>query len=632
MEQQTAYSIKQLLSENRYIIPIYQRNYAWQKKEISQLIRDIQEYFTLESNKTYYIGSLVCFKRENGDFELIDGQQRHTTLSLINAVLKHWDFGIKGDNKLEPAVSSSNLAFDSRKNVQQFLKELYTSNNYASFLEETTITGVQNFKDALHIIAEEFGNANLDLEKFCHNFYNNVKFFRVEVPPDTDLNHYFEIMNNRGEQLEKHEIVKSLLMSKLVGDGLNNAQATFSRIWDACSDMSKYIYYSCEGLGYADKNGVVKSALFDETGNLAIEDFNEIIPEKTEENKQELALSEILNSQKKASYTPDNKDTGKEKYRSIIDFQNFLLQVLKLSDDAVGLDDKNLVNIFRAKLSSSQGLDPKKFIMDLLKYRSLFDKYIIKQDLSDSDETKQNWGIRTLHANKTELNKTYQNDKSESSDDDELIKLQTMLYYANPANTNNTWLQQILKCGFYNENPSLFAEKIYTEIADKRFDAENLSYPSITVYNLYFIDFLLWKLYKEKVQGRDRNLDQDETLEAKIAKNRDLFNSFKFRSVNSKEHLFPQSKAKDFGIPPECLNGIGNLCLISNSQNSSGNKDLPAAKKKSFSNDNTSLKRLIMFESYNKEDNWGMAEIAKHAQEIEDLLKNAKNLLNSVEK
>ena len=64
MNQNKAISLKDILSQNQYIIPIYQRNYAWGKGEISQLITDINEYFSEDNpDKTYYLGSLVYFKR-----------------------------------------------------------------------------------------------------------------------------------------------------------------------------------------------------------------------------------------------------------------------------------------------------------------------------------------------------------------------------------------------------------------------------------------------------------------------------------------------------------------------------------------------------------------------------------------
>ena len=51
------------------------------------------------------------------------------------------------------------------------------------------------------------------LEEFCDYLFQYVQIARVPVPDETDLNHYFEVMNNRGEQLEKHEIIKARLLS-----------------------------------------------------------------------------------------------------------------------------------------------------------------------------------------------------------------------------------------------------------------------------------------------------------------------------------------------------------------------------------------------------------------------------------
>ena len=209
--ENNAKNIKEILANDNYVIPRYQRNYAWGKAEISQLIKDIEEFFPKENHekKTYYLGSLVCFKRENGSFEMIDGQQRHTTITLINLVLKNWQ------NLIENIVSVPNLKFDSRKKVQHYIESLYKTDE-KTFLKqasELNMSGTGSFKDAIEIIQEELREK--DVQNFAKNFYGNVYLFRVEVPEETDLNHYFEIMNNRGEQLEKHEIVKSLLMGRI---------------------------------------------------------------------------------------------------------------------------------------------------------------------------------------------------------------------------------------------------------------------------------------------------------------------------------------------------------------------------------------------------------------------------------
>lgn len=588
-----ALSLKSLLSDNKYIIPIYQRNYAWGKTEISQLIRDIKEFFVSNPDKNYYVGSLVCFKRENGDFELIDGQQRHTTISLINAVLKSLN--------IDGSASSTNLKFDSRKNIQHFLEELYKTSDFENFIETSTISGTQNFIDAIGFIKEEFNTKEekekpFDIKSFADHFYNKVKFFRVEVPQDTDLNHYFEIMNNRGEQLEKHEIVKALLMGKIKNDNKDiekREQEIFAAIWNACSDMTDYVYFNFT------KN---RTDIFDDNGDLKVSNFDNFPKEENETNNNNVqSLLSILEKNNLPEDFPKEERQIKEKYKSVIDFPNFLLQVLKLEYDDVSLDDKSLLKAFEKEI------DSKKFIFNLLKYRSIFDKHIIKQDLSDSDEEKQNWSIRKLNTNFNDIVRTYENDY------EYLIKLQTMLYYSNPSSTNNNWVQKILKEDYFKLEVIDFSDKVFSEIAKSRFDKENLSYPNITAYNLYFIDLLLWKLYKKEEVNEGL-----KSLKYKIDNLKGQFNNFKFKQLNSKEHLLPQSKATE--SEKSVLNNLGNLCLISTSQNSSANDQHPKYKKDKFKDDNSSLKRLIMFENF-EDDKWGSTQIQKHEEEIHKLLK-----------
>lgn len=596
-----AYSIKEILSNDKYIIPIYQRNYAWGKQEISQLIKDIAEFFDLQKydeTKAYYLGSLVCFKRENGTFELIDGQQRHTTLTLISLVLKN------GENSKE-----LNIEFDSRKNTQRFLESLCQD---FKNLETSNIEGIGNIKSAIDIIRDELRNLrNENIELFEKYFYNNVKLFRVEVPNDTDLNHYFEIMNNRGEQLEKHEIVKSLLMGKI---GNIDDQNKFAVIWNACSDMSDYVY-SKFNLKSED-NKKIYNQLFDEIGNFQINEisFDKI---KLSENKEEdKSLLDIMEKHAIPNDFPKEKTYTKEKYRSIIDFPNFLLQVLKLKYNGISLDDKKLLEQFQQYVSEQNfSID---FIVDLLKYRLLFDKYIIKQDLSNADDSNQNWGVRKPNSSFDGTIKTFE-------EDNELIKLQVMLYYSDSTNTYNNWLHEILKKQLFffenQENITKYISNVF-EIAKKKFDSNNLSYPDINIFNLYFIDFLLWKLYITEVQRKEETYLFQEpllSLKQKIFNKKSSFNTFKFKQLGSKEHLFPQAKAADYNINSEDLNGIGNLCLISASENSQGNKDLPSAKKRSFESSYLSLKRLIMFEGF-ENDKWESEQIKKHKEEIITLI------------
>ena len=95
---------------SRYVIPLYQRNFAWRTDEIQQLLQDIWGAFQKGGTGNYYIGSLVVMKRHSGDYEVVDGQQRLTVISLIAILMGK--------------LSSPILFYDSRPEVQEFFELL----------------------------------------------------------------------------------------------------------------------------------------------------------------------------------------------------------------------------------------------------------------------------------------------------------------------------------------------------------------------------------------------------------------------------------------------------------------------------------------------------------------------------
>lgn len=75
-------AISDIFKDTEYIVPIYQRNYAWKTKQIEQLIEDINS-----AKDNYYLGTLIVNRKEHDIYEVIDGQQRLTTLYLLNLYL-----------------------------------------------------------------------------------------------------------------------------------------------------------------------------------------------------------------------------------------------------------------------------------------------------------------------------------------------------------------------------------------------------------------------------------------------------------------------------------------------------------------------------------------------------------------
>lgn len=273
---QESISIKRLLSENQYKIPVYQRNFDWSEPQIQQLIDDIQDYAEKGDNATvYYIGSLVIYEKA-GQFEILDGQQRFTTLCLLTIYLKY-----RLPNRFD-FFKKPNLSFESRSKSEFTINKLFEifckeeSSEHASSIKlpellskidtkKANLSIIEGFKAIDRVIEKKFGdNKDGTLLKFANYLMKQVKILPVLVPKNTDVTHYFEVMNNRGEQLEKHEVVKANLLSAVQRD--KQAMATIQRVWMACADMSRYVQ-----LGFSVEE---RKAIFGET----VEDFKLIIP------------------------------------------------------------------------------------------------------------------------------------------------------------------------------------------------------------------------------------------------------------------------------------------------------------------------------------------------------------------
>ena len=587
-----ALAIEKILNEdNTYIIPIYQRNYEWEQPQIERLIRDIN---SIGKNERYYLGTLVTFKREDGSYELVDGQQRHTTLNLIKAVL---------DKK-----TSFNLKFQARSECDQFFRELSEATKGLPQIPKT-----QNLKQGVEII-ESVLNDIEDKEAFRKKFFEQTYIFRTELPKETELNHYFEIMNNRGEQLEKHEILKALLMNVLKDD---KDREVFAQIWEACSFMGNYIW----------NNGLPKELL--EKEEFSFDDIvSSLRKDKSSKNNQPQTIVALL--EKGVETLPEEFKQGEESktydYRSVLEFPTFLLYVYHLinPDKKISFDDKKLLETFK------DYKDAETFIVALLKYRIYFDKYIIKNSLLSNDK-ESNWGIRGYEFEKEGV-ETKETAFENTVEEKKIEMLQAMFHYTTISNDKKNWLLRLLRDKV--EEKDLYSVlKLELEKEIKDISLSEVSFWSVSTKIFYYFEYMLWVVYYDYVRGEDK-IDSPEAIKSitnRIKEVRDHFKKFYFRQLSSKEHLLPQNKISSIKVDEsitlekqeeeraKILHCFGNLCLISSSENSSANKEHPEYKKKSFYN-NTSLKRLMMFETFSG-NKWNVQEIKQHQEEREALWK-----------
>lgn len=289
-------SIAQIYNGDKatYEVPIYQRNYAWGKDEIFALIQDVYDA-SISGKKTYFIGTLVSFHKGDQIYEVIDGQQRLTT---INIALKALDVPVQ--NK---------LTYRARKKSDDTIKSI--PNFQIDEKDYGIIKGFEFAKNAINEIVPDDDENRQDFKNF---FQDNVHLIHYQVPKDIDLNHYFEIMNSRGEQLEKHEIIKARLIETLN----DTDKEKFNHLWESCSDMNVYIQKKYRKTNIFGSNPC----------DFNVDDFD-ALPKVDKESNKKFTINKLIDSPIADNQTEelDKPDT----FQLIMDFSNFLLIVLKLT-------------------------------------------------------------------------------------------------------------------------------------------------------------------------------------------------------------------------------------------------------------------------------------------------------------
>jgi len=610
-------TIKQIFSqEDRYNIPIYQRNYAWEESQISQLIQDIYDVYPDGNN--YYLGSLIVYKREN-IYETIDGQQRLTTLNILACILKH---EAKGNNYFDDV--DVNLQFDSRVKSNRTLS-YFNENGYAA----TTLDLHPQMEQAYEIInrklEELFGREFSESEKFkafLEYFLTKVKILRIQVPEETDLNHYFEVMNNRGEQLEKHEVLKARFLDVLSKcEESEKYRKTFNLIWEACSYMDRYVQYVFKIQH--------RKALFGKFWNeLEFDNFEDICS-KTFQTESTVHIADEKNTFRnivlgKVAIDKDKEseinEEGLERFTPVTSFPHFLLQVLRITiNSTVQLDDKKLISQFKEHVFDKENVLEltKEFAENLLVSKFLFDNFIVKRDYNNDSES---WAILEMKKQKGRDIGYYVNTFDDNERQNKLVLLQSMFHVSFPQTNYKHWLSacllwlheqeeigveeftnylESLSDAFYFNrlNGTLDYHQIIFNTNDFKAEIEPSEEQLIThlnigtsVNNFVFnrLDYLLLHdIENQKELIPLENRDEDY-LNFKP-------NSFEFSFRSSVEHYSPQ-QPKNNDEPITNIDNFGNLCLISASRNSELSNYSPTAKKEHYKKSNSieSLKQRLM--------------------------------------
>lgn len=610
MVQPQECSIENIFLEHEYIIPIYQRNYAWSKEEIEQLLDDINDI-----NRKYYLGSLIVNEIERNRFEVIDGQQRLTTLFLLLSYLKY------------DSIKIDSLRFEAREKSNKTLKAIYeTKAGYKEFKNEEEYS--TDIIEGYSIIENYFLGKDADFISRFEKKISSVYIIRTQVPKDIDLNHYFEIMNTRGEQLELHEIVKAKIIGAIETDGKITDDDRIDKviageIWDACAQMDKYIQMSFS----TDKRKKLFSDDWDSFKCKSFDDiriaFNGCSRDETKYESETSKLKDILiKKQNNLKQSNDEDKEENERFDSIISFPNFILQVNEAmnileaeNENDAGLDDKKFIEFLKNRWSNKEkSLD---FVYSLLKYRYLFDRYIIKREYYGNHKSEGKWSLKKCEINnydkgnkpiyKTTLN-TDEEDEN-NLDNKQLTLLESCLRITYTSPKTMHWISKVMSevnKGKTGKDIIKILEKYCCKKVD---DPDYKNSKGFAVERIVFT-------YLDYILCRD-NLKNYEDFE------------FQFRK--SIEHFFPQHPINEEDkIKDENKDSFGNLALITVSANSKFSNMLPIHKVGKYNEVVKQSPKLILMTELMVDNNriWDDKCIETHNDKMLKLLEDEINKHN----
>jgi hypothetical protein len=225
-----ARSVAQLLSNNRFGLEFYQREYSWEETQVAELIDDLSERFLVEhdpaherrqvaSYRPYFLGPVVTAQRE-GIRYLVDGQQRITTLSLVLIYLRR----MLAETSEDEARALDALIYSTSFGEKTFNLDVEEREKCLTAILEGTEFHVSTEQESVRNLWERYGTIEAKfpdelrgaaLPYFVDWLQHRVILVEIGAPDQDMALEIFETMNDRGLRLSNTDMLKSFLLARV---------------------------------------------------------------------------------------------------------------------------------------------------------------------------------------------------------------------------------------------------------------------------------------------------------------------------------------------------------------------------------------------------------------------------------
>lgn len=241
-----------------YVVPDYQREYVWDTDQVEQLLGDIFGELgsrDAASAPEYFIGSIVVCPGAGGVLELIDGQQRMTTLYVtLCAIRDHLEnLGQKPPGALSPQIAATStdangqdhfryrldLQYEDSGDMLQRLAEGNSGKHLAGELTRSMANIHNAYQVTRSFLQREFGGSADAARTFYGYLTNRVKLIRIQTQDVAKALKVFETINDRGVGLDSMDLLKNLLFMKASRDQFEKLKITWKELQDTIFAMGE---------------------------------------------------------------------------------------------------------------------------------------------------------------------------------------------------------------------------------------------------------------------------------------------------------------------------------------------------------------------------------------------------------
>lgn len=391
-------NIENIFSQSdKFIVPPYQRDYTWSKKEEFKVLIDDIERFIEEKGSSYYLGNYIIKSKttptDGTYFELIDGQQRLTSCTILRKAIltaakvkkiideEFFVNKVKNEFYISNGRSSSNSLKFSKMKDEKSLEEILNHKTDTKIVNDNDSNIIENYNYAVKRLSSIFKDEEM-YDKW-EGIFKNIYLVRVLLTQEDKAEQVFENINSKGKDLSVLDLIRNKIYLKLIDTQIsipNREEITrlVEKTFDQLIDQYTSTMKDSEILDFIRQGIMMITGSYVEKKNAKVYSaFNSYISKEIKEKSSREDFEKIINNF--STFTKVHKfikNTPKLIKNNMLSFR---FSQIYSSGNTANLPLLSL--IIQKSKQEIEFIDKIEFSENLIKYFEVIEKYVIRRSI-----------------------------------------------------------------------------------------------------------------------------------------------------------------------------------------------------------------------------------------------------------